>query len=147
MPVIATRWAFILLSFINGIIFEISGDMWPDKNEEEPEWVKTERETFKTVRDKNGDGKMDLEEVKNWIMPPDYDHSEAETRHLIHESDSDKVCTHFGLGWGILFRRCFQNYCLFFPLWVFFVLHVLLVKFNSNSGKVLTNVAVKIYQN
>ncbi|XP_052709114.1 calumenin-like isoform X3 [Crassostrea angulata] len=65
-------------------------DMWPDKNEEEPEWVKTERETFKTVRDKNGDGKMDLEEVKNWIMPPDYDHSEAETRHLIHESDSDK---------------------------------------------------------
>ncbi|XP_011434992.2 calumenin isoform X2 [Magallana gigas] len=69
---------------------EYIGDMWPDKNEEEPEWVKTERETFKTVRDKNGDGKMDLEEVKNWIMPPDYDHSEAETRHLIHESDSDK---------------------------------------------------------
>lgn len=90
--------------------------MWPDKNEEEPEWVKTERETFKTVRDKNGDGKMDLEEVKNWIMPPDYDHSEAETRHLIHESDSDKVCTHFGLGWGILFGRCFQNYWVFFPL-------------------------------
>ncbi|XP_022338893.1 calumenin-B-like isoform X2 [Crassostrea virginica] len=69
---------------------EYIGDMWPDKNEEEPEWVKTERETFKTLRDKNGDGKMDLEEVKNWIIPPDYDHTEAETRHLIHESDSDK---------------------------------------------------------
>ena len=82
--------------------------MWPDKNEEEPEWVKTERETFKTLRDKNGDGKMDLEEVKNWIIPPDYDHTEAETRHLIHESDSDKVCTHFGLGWGFIFKNKFK---------------------------------------
>lgn len=118
--------------------------MWPDKNEEEPEWVKTERETFKTVRDKNGDGKMDLEEVKNWIMPPDYDHSEAETRHLIHESDSDKVCTHFGLGWGILFGRCFKIIVYFFLY--DFVLHVLLVKFNSNTWEVLTIVAVKIYQ-
>lgn len=42
--------------------------MWLDKNEEEFEWVKIEREIFKIVRDKNGDGKMDFEEVKNWIM-------------------------------------------------------------------------------
>ncbi|XP_062592137.1 calumenin-like isoform X2 [Saccostrea cucullata] len=69
---------------------EYIGDMWPDKNEEEPDWVKTERETFASQRDKNGDGKMDLEEVKNWIIPPDYDHSEAEAKHLISESDSNK---------------------------------------------------------
>ncbi|XP_061174316.1 calumenin-like isoform X3 [Saccostrea echinata] len=69
---------------------EYIGDMWPDKNEEEPDWVKTERETFASQRDKNGDGKMDLDEVKNWIIPPDYDHSEAEAKHLISESDSNK---------------------------------------------------------
>jgi hypothetical protein len=27
--------------------------------------------------------------VKNWILPPDYDHSEAEADHLIMEADSD----------------------------------------------------------
>lgn len=28
-------------------------------------------------------------QVKNWIIPPDFDHAEAESRHLIYESDSD----------------------------------------------------------
>lgn len=28
-------------------------------------------------------------QVKNWIIPPDFDHAEAEARHLIYESDSD----------------------------------------------------------
>lgn len=32
---------------------------------------------------------MDLEEVKNWIIPPDFDHAEAEARHLIYEADGD----------------------------------------------------------
>ena len=68
------------------------GDMWPTKDSEEPDWVKTEREQFGNYRDKNGDGKMDHEEVKHWIMPVNYDHSEAEAKHLIHESDIDKVC-------------------------------------------------------
>lgn len=86
---------------------KFSGDMWPEKNEEEPDWVKTERDTFKSVRDKNGDGKMDLQEVKNWIIPPDYDHSEAETKHLIHESDNNKVCTHSRLGRGIFLNSVF----------------------------------------
>ncbi|KAK3102239.1 hypothetical protein FSP39_009838 [Pinctada imbricata] len=66
------------------------GDMWPNKEEGEPEWVATEREQFKSFRDKNSDGKMDNQEVKEWIIPPDYDHSEAEAKHLINESDSDK---------------------------------------------------------
>ena len=66
--------------------------MWPNKEEGEPEWVATEREQFNTFRDKNSDGKMDHEEVKQWIIPPDYDHSEAEAKHLLHESDNDKVC-------------------------------------------------------
>ena len=31
------------------------------------------------------------DEVKDWIIPPDYDHVEAEARHLIREADMDEV--------------------------------------------------------
>lgn len=41
-------------------------------------------------RDHNKDGYMDLEEVKAWIIPADFDHSEAESKHLIFESDADQ---------------------------------------------------------
>lgn len=69
---------------------EYIGDMYRgSEGEEEPEWVHNEKEQFSVYRDKNGDGYMDKEEVKNWIIPPDFDHAEAEARHLIYESDSD----------------------------------------------------------
>lgn len=72
---------------------EYIGDMYrgseSDKDEELPEWVQNEKEQFSMYRDKDGDGYMDEEEVKNWILPPDFDHSEAEARHLIYESDAD----------------------------------------------------------
>lgn len=29
------------------------------------------------------------QQVKNWIIPADFDHAEAEARHLIYESDVD----------------------------------------------------------
>ncbi|KAL3065348.1 hypothetical protein OYC64_015509 [Pagothenia borchgrevinki] len=56
----------------------------------EPDWVKTEREQFSDFRDLNKDGKMDMEEIRHWIMPQDYDHAQAEARHLVYESDQDK---------------------------------------------------------
>lgn len=56
----------------------------------EPDWIKTEREQFSDFRDLNKDGKMDLDEIRHWIMPQDYDHAEAEARHLVYESDQDK---------------------------------------------------------
>lgn len=62
-----------------------------DGDSTEPEWVKTEREQFTEFRDKNKDGRMDKEETKDWILPSDYDHAEAEAKHLLYESDSDKV--------------------------------------------------------
>lgn len=69
---------------------EYIGDMYKGEDgEEEPDWVKSEREQFSTYRDKDGDGFMDEEEVKNWILPQDFDHAEAEARHLIYEADSD----------------------------------------------------------
>eukprot|EP00058_Branchiostoma_floridae_P005454 XP_002590942.1 hypothetical protein BRAFLDRAFT_101089 [Branchiostoma floridae] len=69
---------------------EYIGDMWTGDDKEEPDWVKSEREQFGTFRDKNGDGKMDKDEVRDWIIPPDYDHADAESKHLIFESDVDK---------------------------------------------------------
>ena len=43
--------------------FLILGDLYPEsekgKDQEEPEWVKNERDHFNEFRDKNKDGKMD----------------------------------------------------------------------------------------
>uniref|UniRef100_A0A8C6SSC2 Calumenin b n=1 Tax=Neogobius melanostomus TaxID=47308 RepID=A0A8C6SSC2_9GOBI len=70
---------------------EYIGDMYnQDGDASEPEWVKTEREQFTEFRDKNKDGKMDKEETRDWILPSDYDHAEAEAKHLVYESDTDK---------------------------------------------------------
>ncbi|CAL4093479.1 unnamed protein product [Meganyctiphanes norvegica] len=72
---------------------EYIGDMFLDENDkdaEEPAWVKNEREQFTQFRDKDGDGFMDEDEVKGWIIPPDYDHANAEAKHLIYEADSDQ---------------------------------------------------------
>ncbi|XP_018328953.1 calumenin [Agrilus planipennis] len=69
---------------------EYIGDLYQsDENELEPDWVQSEKLHFTTYRDKDGNGYMDQEEVKNWILPPDFDHSEAEARHLLYEADSD----------------------------------------------------------
>lgn len=70
---------------------EYIGDMYraSDEQEEEPEWVKHERETFATFRDKDKDGYLNNEEVKDWIIPHDFDHAEAESKHLIYEADND----------------------------------------------------------
>jgi len=65
--------------------------MWSDRDAEEPEWVKSEREQFSKYRDLNNDGFMDRDEVQQWISPPDYDHTAAEAKHLMFESDADKV--------------------------------------------------------
>lgn len=34
---------------------------------------------------------MEFEEIKRWILPDDYDNSEAEAKHLIYESDVNRV--------------------------------------------------------
>jgi Ca2+-binding EF-hand superfamily protein len=71
---------------------EYLGDLWPEEDRakgDEPDWVKTEREQFTEYRDKNKDGKMDPEEVKDWILPPDYDHVTSEAKHLVSESDTN----------------------------------------------------------
>ncbi|KAK9299190.1 hypothetical protein QLX08_007701 [Tetragonisca angustula] len=69
---------------------EFIGDMYDGvEGEEEPEWIKNEKEQFSMYRDKDGDGFLDFEEVRTWIVPVDFDHAEAESRHLIFEADTD----------------------------------------------------------
>lgn len=72
---------------------EYISDMWPrqgSENEEEPEWVKIEKEQFYSYRDQDKDGVMNPKEVKDWIIPPDYDHTRAEAKHLIYNADVNK---------------------------------------------------------
>lgn len=75
-------------------------DIWGDddeddetdpENEGEPDWVKTEREQFASFRDKDHNGKLDKHEIREWIIPEDYDHSTAEAEHLIRSSDENRV--------------------------------------------------------
>lgn len=69
-----------------------AADMYtPEADEPEPDWVKTERQQFRDHRDLNKDGKMDGSEISHWIHPHDYDHTDLEAKHLIYESDKDKV--------------------------------------------------------
>ncbi|OWK17880.1 RCN1 [Cervus elaphus hippelaphus] len=56
----------------------------------EPDWVLSEREQFNEFRDLNKDGKLDKDEIRHWILPEDYDHAQAEARHLVYESDKNK---------------------------------------------------------
>ena len=53
--------------------------------------MRSEREQFSSYRDKDHDGKLNRQEVANWIMPEDFDHAEAEAKHLIYEADTNKV--------------------------------------------------------
>ena len=67
---------------------EYIGDMYKGMpGDNEPDWVTQEREMFAMERDKDGDGFMSFEEVKQWIIPDDFDHSLAEAKHLIVKAD------------------------------------------------------------
>ena len=76
-------------------------DLWPRGNddEEEPDWLKTEKEQFHSYRDQDKDGFMNRKEVKDWIIPPDYDHTRAEAKHLIYNADANKVIQILWLDW------------------------------------------------
>ena len=63
-----------------------------DDDEDNDDDEDEDREEFKNHLDKNGDGKLDREDIKAWIIPDDYDHVDEETKHLIRESDVNEVC-------------------------------------------------------
>lgn len=71
---------------------EYIGDMYrsSEPEDEEPDWVVQERATFANFRDADKDGFLDKEEVRAWIVPKDYDHAEAEGKHLLFEADENE---------------------------------------------------------
>lgn len=70
---------------------EYIGDMWLEEEDgEEPEWVEEERKQFHDFRDKDKSGFLEDEEVRNWILPSEYDHAEGEAKHLIESADSNQ---------------------------------------------------------
>jgi Ca2+-binding EF-hand superfamily protein len=65
-------------------------DIWqPQEGEEEPEWVTIEKDQFTNVRDKNKDGFLDKQEVRDWILPEDIDLPQIEAHHLLTVVDFD----------------------------------------------------------
>ena len=48
---------------------DISINRGDGEESSEPDWVKAEREAFNEHRDENGDGFMDSDEVRKWILP------------------------------------------------------------------------------
>lgn len=52
-------------------------------------FLKITIEYFSPSRDSNKDGYLDAVEVRDWIAPPEFDHAEAEARHLVFEADDD----------------------------------------------------------
>ncbi|XP_037939096.1 calumenin-B [Teleopsis dalmanni] len=70
---------------------EYIGDLYraSEPSEVEPEWVVSERESFSKFRDLDGDGFLNREEVRAWVVPKDFDHAESESKHLIFEADQD----------------------------------------------------------
>ena len=70
-------------------------DLWPqyerEQAGEEPDWVSSEREQFTNYRDKDKDGKLNKREIADWVLPEDFDHAKAESKHLIYEADINKA--------------------------------------------------------
>ena len=71
---------------------------------EVPKFVKGERERFATSFDKNGNGKLEREELHKWIIPSRGE-SREETLHLMDGTDenadgflsTDEIILHFDL--------------------------------------------------
>lgn len=59
--------------------------------DEDDSWRERETKHFETLRDKNGDGVLNKEEVEQWLYPPNTDPCVNEAKHLIHHADVDKV--------------------------------------------------------
>ena len=73
-----------------GIIFDGSSNSHPTEGANEPEWVEHERRAFLEKRDKDKDGHLDLEEMKDWLAPEQGSPAQKEAEHLMKEADEDK---------------------------------------------------------
>jgi len=61
-----------------------------DEHVNKPEWIEIEKRNFLQHRDLNGDGSVDLNELREWLHPNGVPPALAEAKHLIALSDKDK---------------------------------------------------------
>merc|ERR1712096_21579 len=61
-----------------------------DDEEHEPELEENEKKNFMENLDKNKDGVLDRKEVKDWILPVQYDFAHAEAEYLVNVSDKNE---------------------------------------------------------
>ncbi|KAM9815378.1 calumenin-A-like [Syngnathus typhle] len=75
----------------NGVIElgEYIGEMHLEEGEPEPESVWLSKRNFKAL-DKDGNGILDTDEIREWIKPIDHIHAEEEAKRLVSECDANK---------------------------------------------------------
>uniref|UniRef100_A0A1I7YCA3 EF-hand domain-containing protein n=1 Tax=Steinernema glaseri TaxID=37863 RepID=A0A1I7YCA3_9BILA len=69
---------------------ELSAEYEKMVGRDERRWKVADYDSNEEHRDKNGDGKLDQNEMRDWIMPVGFDHADAEAKHLVHIADDDK---------------------------------------------------------
>ena len=81
---------------------------------EEHDWAEAGRVEFEENLDKDGDGRLDYQEIRNWLAPNETAFFEEEAKHLLLHADTDKVrllqqesdcvsnCTLCCIGWDII---------------------------------------------
>lgn len=80
----------MLTSFV-GFTDDLANGEESDDEDDEPGWTPEDEEEFRTEMDKDGDGKLNRDEIYKWLVPEDYDHILDESNHLFSEADDDKV--------------------------------------------------------
>lgn len=59
-------------------------------SKKDSEWYATESARFTELYDKNKDGKLDVDEMKLWLVPNVVETAKQESQHLFHEADANK---------------------------------------------------------
>ncbi|KAH0619848.1 hypothetical protein JD844_014211 [Phrynosoma platyrhinos] len=69
---------------------EFLGDYRRDPTaQEDPEWIRVEKDRFSNDYDKDQDGKLNSKELLSWVVPNNEGIAQEEAAHLIEEMDQD----------------------------------------------------------
>ncbi len=121
------------------VVYIILEDIWPKNErtqlEEEPDWVRVEREGFSKHRDRDGNGRLNKEEIQHWILPEGYDHARSEAKHLIYNADTNKVQSSCIINsWSIAWSaKSLVTVFKLLSFWLLYTLCIVIVKTTHTS--------------
>lgn len=69
--------------FLNDLV----GESDDDEEEDDVEWIETEKHNFKDNLDADHDGKLNKDELKKWLLSDDHEQIVEETEHLFNQAD------------------------------------------------------------